>query len=82
MKDFALLAHYFHFDTDYIMQMPHAQYLSYIKQARVMELEKTEEGREYLDKAKRYLNPRKDADLSAIRKLSGYSASEKGGESS
>lgn len=80
MKEYALLAHYYHFSHWDIPKLPHSAYLSYIKQAHVQELEKSEEGREYLNKAYRYMNPRKDADLSSIRNLVGYSSNQKGGE--
>ncbi|MGD6831437.1 hypothetical protein ACQCT5_04710 [Sutcliffiella halmapala] len=59
--------------------MPHSHFLSLIRQYHIHELKKTEEGREYLKKAYRYANPRVDADLSAIRSLTGYTSKEKGG---
>lgn len=63
-----------------VLKLPHSLYLLYMKQNYIMDLEKTEEGREYLEKARRYQNPRKDADLGAIRKLSGYSQQSKDGD--
>ncbi|ARK30767.1 hypothetical protein BkAM31D_13500 [Halalkalibacter krulwichiae] len=78
-SDFALLASYYNFSHEYILQMPHSHFLAYIKQCHVKELKKSEEGREYLDKARRYMNPRKDADLSAIRAITGYTTSKTGG---
>ncbi|WBL16379.1 hypothetical protein [Sutcliffiella sp. NC1] len=79
-SDFALLAHYYHFSHWDIMKLPHSFFLAYRKQAYVSELKKSEEGREYLKKAYRYTNPRRDADLSAIRSLTGYTSMEIGGE--
>ncbi len=74
-SDFALLASYLNFSHKDILQLPHSHFLAYIKQCHVKELQKTEEGREYLKKAHRYQNPRKDADLSSIRALTGYTTS-------
>ncbi|WP_158735154.1 hypothetical protein [Alteribacillus sp. YIM 98480] len=79
-SDFALLAHYYHFSHEQIMNLPHSHFLAYIKQAHIKELQKSEEGREYLSKAYRYMNPRVDADINAIRSLTGYTSTKKGGE--
>ncbi|MDX5474505.1 MAG: hypothetical protein LPK00_03110 [Bacillaceae bacterium] len=78
-SDIALLSHYYHMSHWDVMKLPHSHFLAYIKQAHVQELKKSEEGREYLQKAYRFLNPRKDADLSTIRALTGYISKEKGG---
>lgn len=61
-----------------LLELPHSIYLAYIKHHHIDDLEKTPEGREYLDKARRYMNPRKHADLSAIRQLGGYQAMKEG----
>lgn len=78
-KDFSLLAHHYNFSHWDILKLPHSAFLSYKKHAYIHKLEQTEEGREYLNKAYRYMNPRVDADLSSIRRLTGYSSVEKGG---
>ena len=46
--------------------------MGYMRHALISDLRQTEEGREVLDKWKRYTNPRTEADLSSIRKMSGY----------
>jgi hypothetical protein len=61
-----------------LINLSYPIFLSYLKHHRIIDLQKTEEGREYLDKVRRYQNPRKQADLSAIRSLGGYSAKEAG----
>ena len=78
-SDFALLAHYYTFSHKDILKLPHSHFKAYIRQAHIKELQKTEDGREYLQKAYRYANPRVDADLSAIRSLTGYTSNQKGG---
>ncbi|MEH7416062.1 hypothetical protein V7266_12335 [Neobacillus drentensis] len=63
-----------------ILELPHSLYLATLKHNYIFDMEQTEEGREYLDKARKFANPRKHADLSAIRSFGGYNAVEKGGE--
>jgi hypothetical protein len=63
-----------------ILELPHSIYLAYIKHHHIDDLEQTPEGREYLDKARRYMYPRKQADLSKIREMGGYNTIQKGGE--
>jgi hypothetical protein len=63
-----------------LLELPHSVYLAYIKHHHIDDLEQTPEGREYLDKARRYMNPRKHADLSVIRELGGYQSKKEGDE--
>lgn len=55
-----------------IWQLPHSHYLAYVRHNWIFDLQQTEEGREYLEKVERYINPRRNADLSAIRSFGGY----------
>jgi hypothetical protein len=54
--------------------------ISGFKHFQIEDMQKTEEGREYLEKARRYQNPRKHADLSAIRGFTGYESVQKEGD--
>jgi hypothetical protein len=81
MSDFAYLVEKTKWTHDQILNLPHGVFLSYLKHFRIMDLMKTKEGQEYLEKARKYNNPRKHADLSAIRSLTGYNQiAIKGGE--
>lgn len=62
-----------------IMNLPYGVYLKYIEQHIYMDLMETEEGREYLQQVKRLQV--KDADLTSLRSMAGYTAKQKGGES-
>lgn len=70
--DFALLAKHFNWTHNEIINLPHSHFLAYRRQLYIMQLKESEEGREYLKKVRRYENPRKDADLGAIRALNGF----------
>lgn len=63
-----------------VLQLPHNRYLALLKHNHIFDLQQTKEGREYLDKARKYQNPRKHADLSAIRQLGGYNTIKKEGD--
>lgn len=74
LEDFTYLSRNMKLSHSEIMRMPHNLYLAYLKHNRIFDLKKTEEGREYLEKARKFNNPRKHADISTIRSLGGYSA--------
>jgi hypothetical protein len=63
-----------------MLKLAYPVFLSYLKHHRIIDLRKTEEGREYLGKVHRFHNPRKKADLAAIRSFGGYTAKGKDGE--
>ncbi len=50
MRNIAFLTKYYHMDFNTIMELPYAIFLSYLKWARIMEIEQTEEGRDALYK--------------------------------
>lgn len=63
-----------------INNLPYGIFLSLVEHHTIDDLMQTEEGRKIMDKIKRYKNPRKHADLSAIRAFGGYQAKKKVGE--
>ena len=60
-----------------IRELPYAMFLSYLKWARVFQLEQTEEGRDALYKESTIYKT--EPDLGRLRNLSGYKA-QKGNE--
>lgn len=60
-----------------LMKIPYAVFLSYLKHNRLMDLQETPQGREYLSQIERLkiIEP----DLGSLRQLSGYKQAE-GGE--
>jgi hypothetical protein len=79
MEDLTYLNRKSGMDHYMLLNLSYPIFLSYLKHHRIIDLQKTEEGREYLEKVRKYQNPRKHADLSAIRSLGGYSTKETGG---
>lgn len=62
-----------------VLKLPYSIFLSIRKNLWIIDMESTKEGQEFLAKQKRLM--RKDADLGAIRQLSGYKKLRtKGGE--
>lgn len=54
-----------------VWRLPHSHYLAHLKWNVTFDLRETEEGREILDKFNRYMNPRTEADLGAIKAFVG-----------
>jgi hypothetical protein len=57
---------------DEIMNLPYGVFLSLVEQHTIQDLMQSEDGRALMEKVKRFKNPRKQADLSAIRSFGGY----------
>ncbi|WP_117161433.1 hypothetical protein [Paraliobacillus sp. X-1268] len=79
LSDVTYLSRKMHISPNDIWELPHSHFLAYVRHNWIFDLQETEEGREYLEKAERYQNPRTKADISAIRSFGGYSG-EKAGE--
>ena len=65
---------------DEILNLPYGVFLSLVEQHTINDLMQSEEGREMVDKIRKFKNPRKHADISAIRNFGGYAAVEKEGD--
>lgn len=61
-----------------VLKLPYHRFLSIRKNLWIIDMESTQEGQEFLAKQQRLM--RKDADLGAIRSLSGYKSKKMGGE--
>lgn len=57
--------------------LPHSHYLAYMKYNITYDLQESEEGQQILDKFEKYMNPRTDADISAIRQFAGNNYAQK-----
>lgn len=71
-SDITYLSRKMNISPDEVWQLPHSHYLAYLKFNVTYDLQQTEEGREILDKFERYMNPRTEPDLNAIRNFTGY----------
>lgn len=78
MGDVTYLSRKMSISPTQIWQLPHSHYLAHLKWNVTFDLQESEEGREILDKFNRYMNPRTDADLEAIRRFTGYVTKEVG----
>lgn len=80
MNDITYLMEKSKMSYEEVLNLPYGIFLSLTEQFIVRDLMKTEEGREMLDKISRFKNPRRHADLDAIRSFGRYKVESKGGE--
>jgi hypothetical protein len=78
MSDVAYLMSKANMTFDEVMNLPYGIFLSLVEQNTIQDMMQTDEGREILDKIRRFKNPRKHADLDAIRSFKGYRVEEVG----
>jgi hypothetical protein len=60
-----------------VWKLPHSHFLRYRKALVTEELQQSEQGQDILDKFNRYMNPRTEPDIDAIRAFSGHRQVEK-----
>ncbi|WP_273130021.1 hypothetical protein [Bacillus weihaiensis] len=78
MSNFAYLGRKTGLNHYQLLKLPYSIYLLYLKHHQILDLQETQEGRDYLAKLSRLTN--KEADLSSLRRFGGYKTQEKVGE--
>ncbi len=72
MRNITFISKYYHMGFNTVMELPYAVFLSYLKWARIFEMEKTPEGRDMLYKESTIYQT--EPDLNRLRNLDGYKA--------
>ena len=78
MSNFAYLGRKTGLNHYQLLKLPYTIYLLYLKHHQILDLQETQEGRDYLNKLTRITN--KDVDLTSLRRLGGYKTQEKAGD--
>lgn len=78
LQDVTYLSRKMNVSPHEVWELPHSHYMAYLKHNITFDLQETEEGQKILDNFNRYINPRSEADLVAIRQFGNYQTKKRG----